>query len=351
MIDIVVPAAATVLLAAAGVPSCLPGHAPYTPPPAPALHAPRAGSFALPSVGNVELPGPAVRFETMSLDTADNRLFLAHADANQVVAVDVRTNTVVGTVDNIQRVIGLAASPELARTYAGGTAHGEIVVIDSRTLAELARTPGVGYPIALAYAPNPRRLFVADGEGTKAFVFDVFANAVSAQIPLGASASGAAYDPVSACVLMTVGSQLVVLDPETDSVAARIPLPGVLGAHAIAIDAARRVAFVSSQANASVAVVDLTAGRVTSTVTVGRAPEGVAFDPGWGRLYVGSETGTVSVFTELPGPSITLAHEGDVIIAHGHTLVVDPRTHLLYLALEEAGGRPRLLITAPKPPG
>jgi DNA-binding beta-propeller fold protein YncE len=347
----VIPAAAALLIAATGFPSCLPHHAAFSPPPAPTLRAPAAGAFAMPGVGSIALPGPAVRFEAMSLDTGTNRLFLAHSDANQVIAVDVHTNTVVGTVDNIQRVIGLWASPELNRVYAGGTAHGEIVVVDGRTLAELARTGGVGYPVAVTYAPNPRRLFIANGEGTSIAVLDVFSNQLAGEIPLGASAAGAAYDPVSACMLFTVGAELVVVDPETDSVAARIALPGVLGAHAIAIDAARRVAFVSSQANAKVAIIDLTAGRLTGTVTVGRAPDGLAFDPAWGRLYVGSETGTVSVFTEIPGATITLAHEGDVIIAHGHTLAVDPRTHLLYLALEEVGGHPRLLITAPRPPG
>jgi DNA-binding beta-propeller fold protein YncE len=348
----VIPAAAALLvLAATGFPSCLPGHAPVSTPPAPKLHVPAAGAFAMPAVGNVLLPGPAVRFEALSLDTVTNRLFLAHSDANQVVAFDVHTNTVVGTVDNIQRVIGLFANPDLGRVYAGGTAHGEIVVFDAHSLTELARATGVAYPVAVAYAPNPRRLFIASGEGRNAFVLEILSNQVAAEIPLGASAAAAVYDPVSACVLLTVGDQLVVVDPETDSIDARIALPGVLGAHAIAIDAPRRVAFVSSQANATVAVVDLAAGRLTSTVTVGRAPDGLAFDPGWGRLYVGSETGTVSVFTELPGATVTLVHEGDVIIPHGHTLTVDPRTHLLYLPLEEVDGHPRLLITAPKPPG
>jgi DNA-binding beta-propeller fold protein YncE len=336
---------AALLLAAAALPSCQPGHRAVAVPPAPPLHATNA--FAMPGVGDVPLPGPAVRFEGMSLDTASDRLFLAHSDANQLVVFDVRTRT----IDGVQRPIGMLASPELERIYAGATGHNEIIVVDARTLATLAQIPDAGYPIAVAYAPNPRRLFVADGEGSGAIVIDVFANRILTRIPLAGSVAGAAYDPVSACVLITVGADLVVVDPETDSVAARIPLPGVVGAHAVAVDPARRLAFVSSQANAKVAVVDLTAGRLTSTVAVGRGPDGLAVDPAWGRLYVGSETGTVSVFTEAPGDPITLVHDGDVIIPHGHTLTVDPRTHLLYLPREDVGGHPGLLITAPKAPG
>jgi DNA-binding beta-propeller fold protein YncE len=340
---------AALLLAA--FPSSQPGHRAVTVPPAPRLHVPAAGAFTMPSVGDVPLPGPAVRFEGMGLDTASDRLFLAHSDANQLVVFDVHTRTVVGTIDGVQRAIGVLASPELERVYAGATGHNEIIVVDARTLAPLARIADAGYPVAVTYAPNPRRLFVADGEGSSAVVIDVFANQILTRIPLAGSVAGATYDPVSACVLITVGADLVVLDPETDSVAARIALPGVVGAHAVAVDPARRLAFVSSQANGKVAVVDLTTGRLTSTVTVGRGPDGLAVDPGWGRLYVGSETGTVSVFTEVPGDPITLVHDGDVIIPHGHTLTVDPRTHLLYLPREDVGGHPGLLITAPKAPG
>jgi DNA-binding beta-propeller fold protein YncE len=349
-----IPAAAAFVGAAAGLPSCLPHHVPSTLPAAPKLHAPAAGSFALPIIGAVDIPGAAVRFEGMTLDTATNRLFLAHTDADQLVAVDIRANAVVGVVNDIQRVHGVLVSTEVPRLYAGGTAHDEITVIDPRTLTVLAHADSAGYPVAIAYAPNPRRVIIANGEGTSALVLDPLSNEIIARIPLGASAADVVYDPVSACVLMTAADQLMVLDPETDSIAARITLPGVLGAHAIALDVARRVAFVTSQANAKVAIVDLADDRLTGTMPVGRAPDGLAFDPGWGRLYVGSETGTVSTFTEIPtsgAGAVILAHEGDVIIPHGHTLAVDPRTHRLYLPLENDGGRPRLLITAPRPPG
>jgi DNA-binding beta-propeller fold protein YncE len=359
---LLIPAAALLATVAAGVPSGLaPGLPSCRPPlgqrlvplpttPIPAatvVHASRA--FAMPGVGDLLLPGPPVRFEGVSLDTGTNRLFLAHADANQLVVVDVQNRVVVGTINDVQRPVGLIASPELERVYAGATGHGEIVVVAARSLDIVSRIPDAGYPVAVAYAPNPRRLYIANGRGSGVIVVDVFDNKVLTRIPLDGSVEGAAYDPVSACMLIAVGAELAVINPETDSVAMRIPLPGVVAAHAIAVDPTRHLAFVTSQANAQVAVVDLTAGRVTTTVTAGRGPDGVAVDPAWGRVYVGSETGTISVFTVLPDG--TLAHDGDVIIPNAHTLTVDPRTHLLYVPRENVGGHPRLLVVAPAPPG
>ena len=95
------------------------------------------------------------------------------------------------------------------------------------------------------------------------------------------------------------------------------------------------------------AVVDLKTMKVTGTVPVGDTPDVLAFDPGWRRLYVASESGTVSVFTEA---GAGLVHEGDIRIPHAHTVAVDPRTHLVYLPLQDIGGRPVLRIMTGEPP-
>src|SRR3984957_20747927 len=140
---LLIPAAALLATVAAGLPSGLPSSRPplgqrlIAPPttPIPAatvVHASHA--FAMPGVGDILLPGPPVRFEGVSLDTGTNRLFLAHADANQLVVVDVQNRVVVGTINDVQRPVGLIASPVSERVYAGGTGHGEIVVVMARSL-------------------------------------------------------------------------------------------------------------------------------------------------------------------------------------------------------------------------
>ena len=71
-----------------------------------------------------------------------------------------------------------------------------------------------------------------------------------------------------------------------------------------------------------------------------------AFDPGWRRLYVSSESGGVTVFTEA-GAGATgrrLVRDGDISMPHAHTVAVDPRSHLVYFPLENVNGRPILRI-------
>jgi len=384
-------------LLVAVLPSCLPGHrVPDALATAPLLHAgaPAAGGFNLPSVGDIPIAEPAVRFDDIALDTTTNRIVLAHVDANSIDVVDLGTN-VVAVRPGFPRVHGVAAVDRLGRIYASTTGHGDLLVVDGRTLGVLAHVNDVGYPGSLAWAPNPRRILVVDESRDAVLAIDVLANTVVARIPLGGRAGRIAYDPVSACVLVTLpgANALAVVDPETDSVAARIPLPGITSPHGLAVDAARRLAFVTGPgASARLAVLDLTTMRVMSTIAVGRGPDMIAVDPAWGRVYVGTESGAVSVFTETsggaaiggapgpagataggaatgaagaaaPGPAgaaggapgsapgeIALVHDGDVFIPHAHVLAVDPRSHRLYLPLEEVGGRPVLRIAAPRAP-
>ena len=52
--------------------------------------------------------------------------------------------------------------------------------------------------------------------------------------------------------------------------------------------------------------------------------------------YVASESGVVSVFSEL-GAGLTL--DGEVTMPHAHTLAADSRTHLVFVPLQDLAGR------------
>ena len=102
--------------------------------------------------------------------------------------------------------------------------------------------------------------------------------------------------------------------------------------------------LVANEGSATLLVVDLRMMQVVSTQRVGDDPDVLAFDPGLGRLYVAAESGTVSVF-RVQGR--TLVREGELRMPHAHIVAVDPATHLVYVPLENLGGRPVLRIMAP----
>jgi DNA-binding beta-propeller fold protein YncE len=306
----------------------------------------RPEAAAPPAVADVALPGPAVRFDYQSLDAASGRLYISHMNADQLVVFDTRGRKVVANLDGFPRVRGVWVVPERKRVYAAARAAHEVVVVDTESLRTVARVGPVPDPDGIAYAPKADRVFVSDEKSRADAVIDAKTNRLLASVPLEGEAGNTVYDAAADRILVAVAepAELAVIDPATTKVAARLPLPGLREPHGIALDPAHRLAFVAGQANHTLAVFDLESRRVLETHPVGEDPDVLAFDPGLGLLYVASESGTLSVF-EQSGRQ--LVPRGELAIPHAHTVCVDPTTHLVYLPLEDVGGRPVLRILEP----
>src|SRR4051812_3300131 len=125
----------------------------------------------LKGVARIPLSGPSVRFDYTSLDPTTNRLWIAHMNASQLLAFDVRSRKIVRTL-RAPGVHGVIAVPQLARVFASATDAREALTIDARSGSILARAPAGSYPDGLAYDPVERHVFVSDEEGGVETVLD-----------------------------------------------------------------------------------------------------------------------------------------------------------------------------------
>ncbi|HWE64377.1 MAG TPA: YncE family protein [Chloroflexota bacterium] len=299
------------------------------------------------TVADVPLAGGSSRLDYQSLDPTTGLLFIAHLGASMVHVVDTTTNRVVRDIPAVAGVHGILAIPALKRVYASATDDDQVDAIDARTFRVVARIPGGGYPDGIAYDPIHQRVFVSDEGGATDTVIDTRTERRITTIPLGGEAGNTQYDPVSRRMFVDVQTlnQLVAMDPVTNHVSARYPLPGCDHDHSLLIDAPRRLAFVACDGNATLLVVDMRSMTVIATYSVGPEPDVLAFDPGWRRLYVACESGIISVFDEH-GRTVRKVAEG-FVATEAHTIAVDPRTHHLYLPLEDIGGKPVLRVALP----
>ncbi len=310
------------------------------------------GTAVLRATADLPLPGGASRFDYQSFDETTGRLYIAHMGAGQVLIVDTASQRVVGTVDDVPSVTGVLVVPELGLVFAAVAGDHLVAVIDGSSLKVIARVGQIGFPDGLDYAPGVRQVFVSDESGGGELVLDAKTMKAVTTIDLGGEAGNTRYDPVSGCVFVAVQTrnQLVAIDPTTDAVVGRYALGSTCqGPHGFLIDALRRVAFVACEGNATLVVVDLRTMDVTAIHPVGDGPDVLAFDPGWRRLYVASEAGIVSVFDER---GVNLEPVGEYAAPHAHSVAVDPRTHRVYLPLENVAGKPVLrVMTAAAPEG
>ena len=305
-----------------------------------------ANALPLRTVARVPLSGPSVRFDYTSLDPTMSRLYIAHMDASQLLAVDVRTRKIVKTI-SAPGVHGVIAVPSLGRVYASATDAHEVMTINAKTDAVLARAPAGAYPDGLAYDPVEHHVFISDETGGVETVINA-RGARIATIPLGGEAGNVQYDAGSGHILVDVQTrgEIVMIDPSSNRIVRRLALDGCANPHGLLVDSSRRLAFVACDANARLLTLDLRTMRVTGNTSVGDTPDVLAFDSSLHRLYVSAESGVVAVFAEHPH---SLTKLGQAFLAtEAHSVAVDPRTHLVYFPLQSgSNGKPQLLIMAP----
>ena len=298
----------------------------------PATAATVGGRLPLRTITNVDLTGPSNRFDYASIDPTTGTLWIAHMDAGQLLAFDVRHRRVVRAVD-APGVHGVIAVTRARRVYASATDEHALLTIDPRTGRVLRRAPAGEYPDGLAYDPVDRKVYVSDESGGVEAVFSRDGRRV-ATVPLGGEAGNVKWDPRARRILVDVQTrnEVAAIDPRSDRVVRRVRLAGCDHPHGLYVDAPRRLAFVACDGNARLVTLDLGSLRPIGMQSVGERPDVLAFDPGLRRLYVAAESGEVAVFSERGRRLVKL---GQALLAdEAHTVAVDPRTHLVDFPLE-----------------
>jgi DNA-binding beta-propeller fold protein YncE len=312
----------------------------------PALAAMRAPAPGLRLVRELPLPGPANRFDYQAVDAATGRIYMNHMNAGHTIVFDADSGRVVGDITDVPRATGVWIVPPHHQVYISAAGAHEVAIVDDRSLKILSRVSGIRFPDGIAYAANADKVFVSDESGGADVVIDAKSGAKRSTIPLGGEAGNTHYDSVSHCILVAVQTrnQLVAIDPVSEQIAQRYDLPGSDHPHGFTIDEPDRLAFVSAEGNAALIVLDLRTMKPVQQLKVADDPDVLAWDPGWRRLYVAAESGVLLAFW-LNGTK--LEPLGEVRAAHARTVSVDPRTHRVYLPLENVNGRPLLRVYEP----
>lgn len=291
--------------------------------------------------------GQTPRMDYETIDPVRRMLYIAYLGADEIIVFNLDSNKVVAHIPGLTRVHGTLAIADLHRIYASVTGIDQVAAIDENSLKVTAHIAGGDYPDGLAYDADDRRLFVSDEHGGTDTVIDVDTNKVIDRIDLGGEVGNTQYDAVSHRVYADVQTRdaVVAINPVTDKILARYALPGCDHDHGLLLDDVHRLAFVACDGNAKLLVMNLDSWKELAIFPVGKDPDVLAFDKGLGRLYVSAESGVVAVFQE-EGRAVKPLGRG-FLAAEAHTVAVDPQTHRVYFALQNAGGNPVIRVMEP----
>lgn len=106
--------------------------------------------------------------EHCSFDTflAENQLvdpaLAALAVIVRGIVFDTESSKVVGRIPDVRSVHGVLAVPRLGRVYATAIGANEVVAIDVATRTIIARVSTGSYPDGIAFAPDAGKLYVSE---------------------------------------------------------------------------------------------------------------------------------------------------------------------------------------------
>lgn len=300
----------------------------------------------LKQVATIDVPGPkGERFDYLTIDPTRHLLFSSHLGAGRLYAIDLQTNKVVKTFEDLPGIEGVELAPDVNKAYTSNWHENKIGVIDIGQMRLIKKIPTESKPDGIAYAAPFHKIYVSDERAKAEAVVDVARDEVVTTLHFQSETGNPRYDPVSKRVYVNLQDRNVIaeIDPATDKEAAEYPVGRCKGNHGMALDSERRLAFLSCEDNDLMTVFRLDTHQPIAYFPQAKGGDVIAFDPGLKRIYVACYDGAISVFQE-DNPS-HFQKLGDVPVQRKvHSLAIDPATHRVYAPEEQENGAPAARI-------
>ena len=286
-------------------------------------------------------------WDYLYMDASAHRLYVSHG--TRAVVVDVRTDSIMGSVAPANGIHGIAIAPELHRGWTSNGRDSSVTVFDTRTLATLAsvKLPARN-PDAIVYDPASSRVFTFNGGSGNATAVDAKTDTVIGNVALGGRPEFSAVDGTGHLwVNLDDSSAVVKLDTRTLQVLGRWPVAPGEGPSGLALDAKHRRLF-SVCGNRTLVVMSADDGRVVATLPIGQGVDAVVYDGAHGLVLASNGEGTMTVVQQDGADRYTVV-ENAVTERGARTMAVDPTTGRAYLATADFGPAPAPTADRPHP--
>jgi YVTN family beta-propeller protein len=302
-----------------------------------------------------QLPAGDGGWDLLSVDSADQRLYVAHGD--RVTAIDLRTGKATDKLVAGQRAHAALAIPGTHEVISTNGESNNAYLFDGRTGQIRATIPTGTKPDAAAYDPATRTVWVMNPGSGDVTVVDAASAKVLATVPVGGSLEmGEADGRGRMYVNIEDKNEVAVFDTRARKLVRRFPLAGCDGPTGIAVDT-RDNEIVSACGGGAVAIVSAPDGREIARLPIGKGADGAAYDPVQDvALVPAGRDGNLTVIRLGPKPAVV---QQTPTAVSARTIAVDPSTGRAYLpsaslAPAPAGERPKpvpgtfkVLVVAP----
>jgi YVTN family beta-propeller protein len=155
------------------------------------------------------------------------RIIQTNAAGDNVHLIDPATNKVVGIINDIEVPHGVTAAPDGTRFYFTNESRETVDVVDSSTLAIIARVPLSGRPNNIAVSKDGKRVYAGIAQAPGAVdVIDTVALTRAKSIPVKGSIHNVYVTPDGKYVVSgsIPGRMITVIDQATETIAWELPM-------------------------------------------------------------------------------------------------------------------------------
>jgi len=283
-------------------------------------------------VNKIHLQGDE-KWDYLFSDDAAGLLYVSHG--NMVQVVDQAKGEMVGKVEGLNGVHGIAIAPALNKGFISTKNDNAVTVFDTKTYKVIRKIEVTGKsPDSILFDSFSQMVFVFNGHSDNVTVLNAETNAIVTTITLPGNPEFSATDGKGRIYAnLESKSSIVVINATTFKVENVWPLAPGEEPTGLALDNESHRLF-SVCANKLMVVVDAETGKVITTLPTGEKTDGAAFDPTLKCAYSSNGAGTVTVVKEVNKDTFAVL-ENIPTLKGAKTISVNKKTHHIFLPAAE----------------
>jgi YVTN family beta-propeller protein len=229
----------------------------------------------------------------IAYDPANNRLYIADFDSNNITVVNATTDQPVGPgIPEPYGPIAIFFDPDNGDLYAANWGGGNVTIIDAATGDQVGTGLSVGAgPDAFAYDPDNGRIYVAASQSGSLQVIYASNNTLGPSFGVGSEPESIAFDPVNGQLFVANfnSENVAVVNTSTDQVydVSQGSSPGGSQATGAAYDPFDGDVYISNIEYQG-CIINATTDQIVGTLGYNERGWSVMVDPATGNVYVPS---------------------------------------------------------------
>jgi len=283
---------------------------------------------ALPVILDTIAVGGSGGMDYITCEPKTQRLYISHSTRVEIVQYDTKKH--VGSIENTSGVHGIALASEFSRGFTSNGKSNNVTVFDLKTLTVI-KTIEVGKkPDAILYEPTTKRIFTFNGESENCSAIDAATMKVVGTLALGGGPEAPVADRKgNIFVNIEATNEVVQFDAASLKIISRWPVAPAQTPTGISMDREKRILFIGGRNQVFVAM-NADNGTVLANFPIGKGVDGTAFDSKTGMIYVSNKEGSLDVIHEDSLSQFTSV--GKLQTSPGaKTLALDNKAHLVFL--------------------